>query len=273
MTNIATSAVHDALSRAADHLLSAAGPDGIVSKKDFHAKLLTLQGTEANLVNALYRFIKSRDTARSARMTKSDSDSALAHIRTELDRFDLEKNGLSREEAERMPELGRIAFALARELNPAPAPAASAQPASADASDLRGEALAQHLGSLAKELYFDYYGDGGGFDPFHAAANLSQLTPDTFRATLGLKDGPLQQIDKIEPGEACMQWIIASMRDGADLSEPAEAFVKALKANLREISVVLLGPCDDNIVEYPVYIVGIDAAGNLVGVKTVFIRA
>ena len=70
-----------------------------------------------------------------------------------------------------------------------------------------------------------------------------------------------------------MQWIIDSMRDGADLGEPAEAFVKAMKANLREISVVLLGPYDDNIVEYPVYIVGIDAAGNLVGVKTVLIRA
>jgi hypothetical protein len=43
-------------------------------------------------------------------------------------------------------------------------------------------------------------------------------------------------------------------------------------ANLREISVVLLGSYDpEQGAEYPVYIVGIDADGNLVGLKSAVI--
>jgi hypothetical protein len=46
MTTIATSDVHTALARAADQLLRAAGADGVVSRKDVRAKLLSLEGTE-----------------------------------------------------------------------------------------------------------------------------------------------------------------------------------------------------------------------------------
>jgi hypothetical protein len=42
-----------------------------------------------------------------------------------------------------------------------------------------------------------------------------------------------------------------------------------MKANLREISAAVLGPYDPELsAEYPVYIVGIDAAGNLVGLRS-----
>jgi hypothetical protein len=45
-----------------------------------------------------------------------------------------------------------------------------------------------------------------------------------------------------------------------------------MKANLREISAVLLGSYEpEQGAEYPVYIVGIDAAGNLVGLKSAVI--
>jgi hypothetical protein len=68
MTTIATSDVHTALARAADQLLSAAGADGVVSRKDIRAKLLSFEGTERDLVDMLYRFIDKRDAARSARI-------------------------------------------------------------------------------------------------------------------------------------------------------------------------------------------------------------
>jgi hypothetical protein len=54
-----------------------------------------------------------------------------------------------------------------------------------------------------------------------------------------------------------------------DRAAQAEEVVRFMKANLREISAVLLGPYDpEEDAEYPVYIVGIDAAGNLVGLKS-----
>jgi hypothetical protein len=277
MTTIATSDVHTALARAADQLRSAAGADGVVSRKDIRAKLLSLEGTERDLVDMLYRFIDKRDAARSARVTKSDIDAAVASIKTDLiDAHDLDKNGLSDDEIARMSELGKHAVTLARQLKQATAPAAAPTAAPAptgEASGLTGEALAQKIASLANGLYLDDFGSesGMGFSPFNAAAKLSQLTQDTFRTTLGLTDGPKQKIEKFEPGDRCLGRLIA-VADEIDRRPQAEEVVGFMKANLREISAVLLGSYDpEQGAEYPVYIVGIDTAGNLVGLKSAVI--
>ena len=274
MTTIATSDVHAALARTADKLLSAAGADGIVSRKDVRAKLLSLEGTERDLVDMLYRFIDKRDAARSARMTKSDIDAAVAFIKTELiDCHDLDNNGLSEDEIARMSELGKYAVTLARQLKQATAPAVATTAPSVEATGLTGEALAQKIASLANGLYLDDFGSesGMGFSPFHAAAKLSQLTSDTFRVTLGLTDGPKQKIEKFEPGDRSLQRLI-EVADWIDCRAQGEEVVRFMKANLREISAVLLGSYDpEQGAEYPVYIVGIDAAGNLVGVKSAVI--
>ena len=278
MTTLATSDVHTALAHAADQLLSAGGPDGIVSRKDIRAKLLSLEGAERDLASALYKFIDSRDAARSARVTKSDIDAAVAFIKTDLiDRHDLDNNGLSEDEVARMSELGKQAVALARQLKKATAPSAAptaptgeATGPKGEATGLTGEALAQKIASLAYELYIDDFGSEGaaGLAAFHVAAKLSELTPDTFRATLRLTDGPKQHIEKFEPGDRCLQRLIGAA-EGEDRGEQGEQVVRFMKANLREISATVLGPYDpDHGAEYPVYIVGIEAAGNLVGLKS-----
>lgn len=266
MSNIATSDVHAALHRAAEQLLQAAGPDGVVSRKDIRAKLLSLEGAERELVDELYRFIDRRDAARSARMTRADIDAALAHIRTELvDGHDLDNNGLSEDEVARMSDLGKFAVALARTLKAATAPAGEA-PA--------GEALAQKIGDLAKGLFFDgYYGSEGGqpIAPFYAAAKLSELTPDTLRAPLGLTDRPEHEITRFEPADACLQGFINFHWDMPEM-EPVEELVRFMKANLREIKAAILGRDDPEFsAEHPLYIVGLDSAGNLVGLKTAVI--
>lgn len=259
MTTVATSDVHAALTRAADQLLQAAGPDGIVSRKDIRAKLLSLEGTERELVDALYRFIDRRDGARSARMTKTDIDAALAFIRTELvDRHDLDKNGLAEDEVARMSDLGKLAVTLARKLKEATGPA--------------GEALAQKIASLADGLYLDDFGSEGGmgFSPFHAAAKLSQLTKDTVRAALGLTDRPEHDIVRFEPADRCLEKFIATHWE--ENQQQAEEVVRFMKANLREISAVVTGRDDPELgAEHPTYIVGIDSAGNLVGLKSAVI--
>jgi Nuclease A inhibitor-like protein len=259
MTNVATSDVHAALTRAADQLLQAGGPDGIVSRKDIRTKLLSLEGTERELVDALYRFIDRRDGARSARMTKTDIDAALAFIRTDLvDRHDLDKNGLAEDEVARMSDLGKLAVSLARKLKEATGPS--------------GEALAQKIASLAAGLYLDDFGSEGGmgFSPFHAAAKLTQLTKDTFRAALEFTDRPEHDIVRFEPADRCLEKFIATHWD--ENQQQAEEVVRFMKANLREICAVVTGRDDPELgAEHPTYIVGIDSAGNLVGLKTAVI--
>jgi hypothetical protein len=256
MTTLATSEVHAAVERAAAHLLNAAGPDGVVSRKDIRDKLNTLEGSERELVDTLYRFIHSRESKPSARMTKRDIDTALAHVRTEIiERFDLDKNGLSEDEVSRMSELG---ITLARTLK--------------EVSGPTGESLFQEVGKLSKGLFFDCcYGTEGevSIKPFHASAKLPHLTQDTFRATLGLTAAPEHEVTKFESGDRALQAILKTHGDSPE-QEQAETLVQFMKTHLREIHAAIVGKDDgyDTQWEILVYIVGLDAKGNIVGLKT-----
>lgn len=259
MSSLATSEVHAAVNRAAAQLLDAAGPDGIVSRKDIRTKLLSLEGAERDLVDALYRFIDRRDPERSTRMTKKTIDAALAYVRTELvDRFDLDNNGLSEDEVARMSELGKLAVGLARSLKSSTGPT--------------GESLAQKLQTLSKGLFFDgYFGTEGG-TPLQVTltpAKLSQLTRETFRAALKLTDGPEHDIVRFEPAERCLQAFVNVHADMPE-QEQVEALVAFMKEQLRELHAVIIGRDAgyDTQWEHGLYIVGLDAAGNLAGLKT-----
>ena len=269
MSNVATSEVHAAVDRAAAQLLDAAGPDGIVSRKDIRTKLLALEGKERELVDSLYRFIDRRDGKRSARMTRRDIDDALAYVRKELvDRFDLDNNGLSEDEVARMSELGKLAVSLARTLKDS-------------TGGNKDEPLAQQLQTIVRRgIYFDNcFGTEGGVDIafFQADAKLTQVTPDTLRSTLQLKDEPQDEIVRFEPGEQALQAIARTYWDDPDLEEDdkktaaqARKLVELMKANLRDIHAAVLGRNDPELVgsNHPLYIVGLDSAGVLMGLKT-----
>lgn len=257
-STIATSEVHAAVDRAAAQLLNAAGPDGIVSRKDIRTKLLSLEGTERELVDTLYRFIDRREGKRSARMTKRDIDAALVYVRKELvDRFDLDHNGLSEDEVAHMSELGKLAVSLARTLK--------------DATGPKGEPLAKKVEQLSKGLFFDNcFGTEGGepLQAFHADAKLSQLTRDTLRTALGLKSGPADEIVRFEPADRALQAILNTHADMPEEKQAGE-LVELMKTHLRELHAAVLGKdSDEEPVDHPVYIVGLDSAGNLVGLKT-----
>ncbi len=268
MGNVATSEVHAAVDRAAAQLLDAAGPDGIVSRKDIRTKLLALEGKERELVDSLYRFVDRRDGQRSARMTRRDIDDALAYIRKELvDRFDLDNNGLSEDEVARMSELGKLAVSLARTLK--------------DVTGDKGESLDQQLKTLASGgIYFDNcFGTESAVDVafFQAEGTLSQVTPDTFRSALKLKDGPQEEIVRFEPAEQALQAIARTYWDDPDLEEDdkrtaaqARQLVDLMKTHLRDVHAVILGRNDPELVgsNHPLYIVGLDSAGSLMGLKT-----
>jgi len=258
---IAISDVHAALERAAEQLRSAAGPVGIVSRRDVRTRLQGLEGAERAIVDVLYRFIDGRDAARSARVTKSDIDATVAHVRTELiDRLDLDQNGLSADEIARMSELGKLAVALARTLKDATAPG--------------GKALAEQLASLANGLWLDDFGSEGGegFTAFHAAADLSELTPDTFRAALGLTaDRPEHEIVRFEAADRFFERFIHQLidQDMPELRDKAVELVRVMKTHLRALTVAVIGRDDPALgAVHPAYVVGIDADGDLVGLKS-----
>ncbi len=260
MTNLATSEVNAAVESAAAHLVQAAGPDGIVSRQDIRSKLYSLKGTERELVEALYHFISDRETKRTARMTRRDIDSAVAAIRTDIiENIDLDKNGLSEDEVARMSKLGKLAVTLALMLK-------------AKVSGPTGQELAQEIGELAKGVFFDsYYSTEGAtpLEPFFAAAKLTHLTLNDFRATLQLTNGPEHEAkEDFGPGE----YTLAAIRRANDSEEgenKAAKLIEFLEIHLREIQEVVIGRDAGQDRTWPVhaYVVGLDAKGNIVGVR------
>lgn len=70
MARLAKHKVHAALDKAAANILSAAGDDPFVSRKDIRQKLMELEGVEQQLTSVFYRFMDHRDYKPGARITK-----------------------------------------------------------------------------------------------------------------------------------------------------------------------------------------------------------
>jgi len=176
MPRIAKADVHAALQRAADHILDAARPDGRVSRRDIKDKVQTLGGTERALVDIFYKFIDHRDAAPGAQVTKKDIDRAVAYANEKLvDKYDLNSNGLSKDEISRMSTTGQLAVRLARELKAAAGaqpPADTTVDAAADEpkADQWGYIDLASVGNDASLRYLNHRFPGIDFDRMHEEA-------------------------------------------------------------------------------------------------------
>jgi len=117
MTRISKQAVNAALKQAASHIVDASKSDGRVSRADIKAKLQELKGTEKNLTDIFFRFIDHRDFKTGAQVTSDDVKRAVAYAKEHMiDNYDLNNNGLSKDEIAKMSVTGKLAVQLAREL-------------------------------------------------------------------------------------------------------------------------------------------------------------
>ncbi len=119
-SRIAKADVNRVLEAAAARLLEAGGRDGRVSRAEVAKALGQLTGTEQKLVDVFFRFVDHRDFKAGAQVTKADLDRAVAYAKEKLvAKYDLNNNGLSRAEIEKMSLTGRLAVQLAKELKAA----------------------------------------------------------------------------------------------------------------------------------------------------------
>jgi hypothetical protein len=117
MTRIAKNDVHVALQKAADKIVEAGGADQRISRAEVAAKLKGLQGTEKALVDVFYRFIDHRDAKPGAKVTAADVRKAVEYAKEHIiNKYDLDRNGLSTKEIAQMSRTGQLAVQLAREL-------------------------------------------------------------------------------------------------------------------------------------------------------------
>ncbi|MDX2010219.1 MAG: hypothetical protein SFW67_08520 [Myxococcaceae bacterium] len=123
MSRIAKADVNKALSLAAKSIIDAGGSDGRTSRAEMKATLSTLPKEQQPLVDIFFKFIDHRDFKKGAQVTKSDVDRAVTYAKkTLIAKYDLNNNGLSRDEISKMSLTGKRAVDLAKALKAAAVP-------------------------------------------------------------------------------------------------------------------------------------------------------
>ncbi len=117
MARIAKADVNRALAKAAKTIIEAGGADGRTSRAELKKALPKLKGAEKGLVDIFYKFIDHRDFKTGAQVTAGDVKKAVEYAKVHLiAKYDLDGNGLSKDEIAKMSLTGKRAVALAREL-------------------------------------------------------------------------------------------------------------------------------------------------------------
>ncbi|MEO0897377.1 MAG: nuclease [Bacteroidota bacterium] len=261
MARLAKADIHKALDKAANHILEAGGSDGITSREDIRKKLTQLQGVERRLVDVFYRFMDHRDASSGARITKKDVEETVAYAKARMiDKYDLNQNGLSKDEISKMSLTGKLAVAFARIL----------KRAALINDDTKSKALTQQIDELAPNLYFDDFGSEAAIQikSFYLDTKLGELTEANFNKVLDLDPSdPNQQLARFEEiGDFWEAFVDVQMEE---YKAQARDLVELLRANLTGMRVIIQGA--DNVSvdsEHPVYVVGLTPWGDIVGFES-----
>lgn len=268
MSRISKKAVHAALDKAAANIISAKGTDAFVSRADIRQKLSTLSGIEQRLTDIFYRFMDARDHRPGARITQRDVDDTLAYAKEKLiDKYDLNNNGFSTAEIEKMSLTGRLAVGFAMALK---------RMALLESLDTQAEWLA-YLGELSAGLVDFSFGSESDYhlEPVFfetpqdlldqaAVIDLLDLNPE-LPAEAIVRSGPLSR-GLFHP----------EMLDYYQEMDPA-GHQRALEINrifedfLRQSTYFIIGLDNIGIVEHPVYFLGLTSEGNVAGYRGILI--
>ncbi len=125
MARIAKADVNRALEHVAQKLLIAGGADGRVSRADVKKALPELTTAERKLADIFFKFVDHRDWKKGATVTAKDIDRAVAYAKKSMiAKYDVNTNGLSKDEIAKMSLTGQRAVDLAKALKAAAAASA-----------------------------------------------------------------------------------------------------------------------------------------------------
>jgi hypothetical protein len=282
MSRIAKADVNKALTVAAKTIIEAGGADGRTSRAEMKAKLDALPKEQRALADIFFRFIDHRDFKKGAQVTATDVNRAVTYAKTHLiAKYDLNNNGLSRDEISKMSLTGKRAVDLARVLKGAAADGGT--------GPLSSTKLGQEVAKLSKDASYmseSDYNPEFFARPFPAGHDLNGHNVMT--ALNGLlsshfdqQDGDLSSFtfEKFSARETkdFMKRIATPPEDGdAFYTKSAKAFEGInglLSKNLTDLTMFKIGPKDsrgglasDNGL-YSYVIIGRTSDGKVAGVS------
>jgi hypothetical protein len=126
MPRIAKADVNRALETAAKTLIRIGGDDGRISRAEVKNALATdrVPRNQVGLVDIFFKFVDNRDFKAGAQVTPTDVKRAVEYAKKHMvAKYDLNSNGLSKDEIKDMSLTGKRAVDLARVLKEGAAPA------------------------------------------------------------------------------------------------------------------------------------------------------
>ncbi|MDP1828105.1 MAG: nuclease A inhibitor family protein [Archangium sp.] len=284
MPRIAKSDVNAALSTVAKALITASGPDGRTSRADVKAALKLLPKEQRPLADIFFKFVDQRDFKTGATVTAKDINKAVAYAKSHMiAKYDLNSNGLSKDEIAKMSLTGKRAVELARALKRAGA--------NDDGGKLSTKALGVEVNKYAAKANYMSESD---YSPEFVSGELPAGHDLTGHNVMTSLAGPLTRLfegnDPAFPGgytaeaysakdaKAFIEDLRTDNRDEPpdEITESASAFgfiTRALEANLTDLKVYKIGPkeagsnklaSDQGL--YAQVIVGRTADGKLAGI-------
>jgi hypothetical protein len=117
MSRIAKADVNRALDHVAKALVKAGGDDGRISRADVKSALPALTRKERALADIFFKFVDNRDFKAGASVTAKDIGKAVSYAKEHMiAKYDLNQNGLSKDEIGNMSLTGKRAVDLAKAL-------------------------------------------------------------------------------------------------------------------------------------------------------------
>ena len=127
MARIAKADVNRALETAAKTLIKIGGDDGRISRAEVKNALATdrVPRKQVALVDIFFKFVDNRDFREGAQVTPSDVKRAVEYAKKSMiAKYDLDNNGLSKDEVAKMSLTGKRAVDLAKALKESAPPLA-----------------------------------------------------------------------------------------------------------------------------------------------------
>ncbi len=168
--------LHQLLDEASFKLRSATLSDPFISQADLKALLEGSEGSERQLLEALYQLARAIEPETGGRITRSDIDRAAVYIREQLlPQLALPAEPLSTDEQARLAPFGKAAVGFAR----------AWKSYALDRPSQSAESIVSSLRPLLEGLHYNsFYQDQADIQAYWVQRPLSELSEETFLSAL-----------------------------------------------------------------------------------------
>lgn len=255
MPRIAKADVNAALTLAAKSIIKAGGTDGRTSRAEMKAALAAMPKEQRALADLFFKFIDHRDFKAGAQVTAKDVNKAVAYAKQHMvAKYDLNSNGLSKDEIAKMSLTGKNAVALAKALKAAGGIDAETKLTTAQLEDLvaANKADAWYMSESDSQPQFLSSTIPAGHD-LNGHNVMTAFTADLKPFFDGNQDGTFPgdfaaEVSSAADARAFITRLRTDDSGGDDLvAKSAAAFAKitkGLQENLTDLKVVKIGPKD-----------------------------